>query len=151
MTDDGQRLERKLTQHVTPDGNFAPGEPLQSLGGDALLEAQRVGAGYSFQRQEQHAHGERPFRRQRDGSVVEQESARNCGQHADAVAAFAIGGDCATVSQASQRSEGQPQNVMAGSAVQGRNKADAARLMIKAGIKKTLAPGAHRTRSHIPI
>ena len=151
MTDDGERLERKLTQHVTPDGDFAPGEPLQALRGDAFLEAQRVAAGYSFRRQEQHSHGERPFRRQRDGSLVEQESARNRGQDTDAVAAFAIGGDRATVSQASQRSEGQPQDVVTGSAVQGRNKSDAAGLVIKAGIKKGSASGAHRTRSHVRI
>ena len=151
MADDGERLQRKLAQHLTPDGDFAPGEPLQALVGDALLEAQRVAAGYSFQRQEQHAHGERPFRRQHDGSLAEQEIARHRGQDTDAVAAFAIGGNRATVGQAGQRSEGQPQNVMAGSAVQGRNESDAAGIMIKAGIKKTLAPGAHRASSHIRI
>jgi hypothetical protein len=151
LADDGERLQRKLAQHLTPDGDFAPGEPLQALGRDAFLEAQCVAAGYSFQRQEQHAHGERPLRWQRDGSLAEQEIARHCGQDTDAVAAFAIGGDRATVGQACQRSEGQPQNVMAGSAVQGRNESDSAGIMIKAGIEKILASGAHRARSPIRI
>jgi len=148
LTDDGKRRERKLAQYFAPDGNFAPGEPSQALGGDALLEAQSVAAGYAFQRQEQHSHGERPFRRQCDGGLIEQESARNGGQDTDAIAAFAIGGNGATVGEASQRSEGQPQNVVIGSAVQGRNKAYAARVMIKTGIEESLAPGANRASSH---
>ncbi len=151
MTDDRERLQRKLTQHFAPDGDFAPREPLQPLGGDALLEAHSVAAGYSFQRQEQHSHGERPFWRQCDGSLAEQEGTRNCGQDTDAVAAFAIGGDCATMSQASQRSEGQPQNFVTGRAVQGRNKSDSARLMIEAGIEKGSASGANQDRSHTRI
>src|ERR1019366_3262700 len=142
LTDDRERLQRKLPRPFAPDGDFAPREPLQPLGGDALLEAQSVAAGYSFQRQKQHSHGERPFWRQPDGSLAEQESARNCRQDTDAVATFAVGGDRAAVSQASQRSEGQPQNVVTGRAVQGRNKSDSARLMIEAGIEKGSASGA---------
>ena len=151
MTDHRERLERKLAQYLTPDGDFAPREPSQPLGGDALLEAQSVAAGYSLQRQEQHSHGERLFRRQRNGSLIEQESARNRSQDTDAIATLAIGGDCAPVSQASQRSKCQPQDVMTGCAAQGRNKSDSARLMIKAGIEKGSASGANQARSHIRI
>jgi hypothetical protein len=89
--------------------------------------------------------------RQGDASLPKQKTARDGGQDTDAIAAIAICGNGATVSQAPQCRERQPQNVVTGFAAQGRNKAYAARLVIKAGIEKGSASGANQARSHIRI
>jgi hypothetical protein len=93
--------------------------------------------------QEKHAHGKRLLSRQRNRSLFEEKSARNCGEYPDAVAAFAIRSYRTAMRQAAQRRQCETQDVMIGRAVQRRNKSDAARLMIKAGAKKVSTEGAN--------
>ncbi len=108
-----------------------------------------AGRGGFIPRQEEHSHTERLIDRQRDARLAEQKATRNGSQDADAIAALAIGGDGAAVSQTSQRRERQPQDVVIGRAAQSRNKSDSARLMVKARIYESSAPGANQARSHI--
>src|SRR5271165_2580692 len=144
LTDNRQGCECYLPQDISPYGNVPPGEPLQTLAGDALLEPLTVtGGGRFILRQEQHAHGKWLLRRQRDRSLSEEKRARNCGEYANAVTAPAIRGYRAAVGQTPQRTQCQPQDVMIGRAVQRRNESNAARFVIKAGAKKVPAGRAN--------
>jgi len=83
---------------------------------------------------EEHAHRQRLAGTKRVAGLCKKIVARDGGLDTDSIAAFAVGGNGATVGEAAERGQGETQDFVFGTAVQGRNEADTAGVMLEAGV-----------------
>jgi hypothetical protein len=124
-----------LPQMLRARGNFTPGQQSTAVRFQRFLKILLRWRGIVIGREEADTHGQRAIALERETRSPQQKFARHLRHDADAIAALAIGGNCSPVREAPQRGQGMSQHLMRRLIRDTRNKANAARIMMKTGIE----------------
>jgi hypothetical protein len=101
--------------------------------------------------EEEHAHSQRLLGAQKQCGLGQKKITWDSSLNADTIAALAVGGDRAAMGEATERRQRKAKNFMFGAAVQGRNKANAAGVVIEAGTYEVLATRGKTLTTHSPL
>ena len=152
LANDGQGSQCEFAQHFARNRNIAPASHSKPRAEMQALKRCGVALGSVFVlRQEQHADGQRLLGAQRNTRLAEQKIARNGGLHANAVAAFAVGGNGAAMREAAKSGQSKAKDFVVGLAVQGRNEAHSAGVVVEARAYEVPATRRKAATTHSPL